>query len=141
MNDERTGGWWSSRHHVSQILLKKYHNIMSSVDLCASAFTEIPDTCVCGCVYTFKKTVKQRNIKFVQVFTNLLTMLKFYHFVHHVFGGWVVVENNTEHYTQVFYDCKLMRRPLTLTGGFVEGRVGRVIRCEQKRATREQSPT
>ena len=52
----------------------------------------------------------------------------------------MVVENNTEHYTQVFYDCKLMRQPLTLTGGFVEGRVGRVIRCEQKRATMGTKP-
>ena len=30
--------------------------------------------------------------------------------IHHVFGD--VVENNTKHYT-FFYDCELMRRPLS----------------------------
>ena len=46
---EHTCGWRSSRHHVSQIIFFKVpqNNNMSCVDLCASAFTEIPATRMC----------------------------------------------------------------------------------------------
>ena len=51
---------------------------MNHVDLCASSVHN----------YT----------KFIEVFKNILTMMKFPHVIRHVFGGWVVVENKTKHY-------------------------------------------
>ena len=68
---------------------------MSCVDLCASAFTEIPDKCMC----TPLKSIEQHYTKFLQVLKIVLTMIKCSHVIHHVFGGCVVVENNTKHYT------------------------------------------
>ena len=63
-------------------------NNMSCVDLCASAFIEIPDTCVMY-VYTLKKYIDQHII---QILFNVLKMIEFSLVIHHVFGGSVVVE-------------------------------------------------
>ena len=78
---------------------KKHRKIITRrVDLCAVAFTEIPD------------------VKFMQVFINVLTLIKFSHVMHTTFsggggirwGGSSVVANNYKDY-EFFNDCKLKR--------------------------------
>ena len=44
-----------------KITVKVSQNNMSCVDLCASAFTEIPDTCTY--TYTLKKSIEHTDLK------------------------------------------------------------------------------
>ena len=63
---------------------KSITNNMSYVDFCA----RLP-------VHS-QKYQAQNSYRFNN---NVLTMIQFSHVIHQVFGGWVVVEINTKHYT------------------------------------------
>ena len=76
------------------------NNTLSCVDMCASVFTEIPDTCMFT-VYTVKTGIEQTTYRIeneYRITKNLLTTIQFSYVIQHVFGGWVVVEKNPKHY-------------------------------------------
>ena len=74
------------------------HNV-NCIDLCASTFTEIPDTYMC----TSLKRALNNNTKCMQVFKIALIMIPFYHAVHPFFLGRGVAEKK-------YTDRELMRR-------------------------------
>ena len=82
MNVQVDGGPAASTFHRYFTKINMQNN-MSCVDLCASAFIEIPDTCVMY-VYTLKKYIDQHII---QILFNVLKMIEFSLVIHHVFGG------------------------------------------------------
>ena len=70
--------------------LKKYHtNITSRVDLCASAFTEIPDKQMCTPLQRALISVHKINIDLKK---NVMTINTISYAIHYVFRGWIVVE-------------------------------------------------
>ena len=82
---------------------KVLQNNMSCVDLCTSAFTEIPE----------HESIEQYNIKNSYRFKNVFTMIFSCHTTRFLWGGWRLKKNkNTKQH--VFLGlCELMRRPLT----------------------------